>query len=307
MSQDIFTSPYPIALITGASQGLGRFLAERFWAKGYNLILVSKNINALDQLAQEFLTSSPANASYNAVRQQISVHACDLASRGAVDELIKTLIASFSSLDVLINNAAIQGPLGRSADIWESNPEAWRETIQVDLLAPIEIASRLVPLLANHKSMGKGSIINLSGGGATGPRANFSAYATSKAGLVRFSETLAEEVKGMGIRVNCIAPGAMKTAMIEEVLEKGQAFAGAKEFEIAKKIMTGGGASMERVAELALFLAGEESLGVTGRLISAIWDNWSGLPENVTTLVSSDLFTLRRIAGRDRGMAWADL
>jgi NAD(P)-dependent dehydrogenase (short-subunit alcohol dehydrogenase family) len=307
VSQEAFNNANPVALITGASQGLGRFLAKSFWAKGYSLILVSKNISVLDQLAQEFLTSLSANPSSNDARQQISVHACDFASPEAVDESLKTLIASFSSLDVLINNAAIQGPVGSSADIWVSSPEAWREAIQVDLVAPVEIASRLVPLLARSKSPSKGSIINLSGGGATGPRANFSAYATAKAGLVRFSETLAEEVKGMGIRVNCIAPGAMKTAMMEEVLQKGPDFAGAKEVAIAKKIMTSGGASMERVAELALFLAGEASLGVTGRLISAMWDNWSELPKNASTLESSDLFTLRRVAGRDRGMAWADL
>ena len=65
------------------------------------------------------------------------------------------------------------------------------------------------------------SILNLSGGGATGPRANFTAYASAKAALVRFSETLAEEVRGQGVTVNCIAPGAMKTAMLAEVLKGG--------------------------------------------------------------------------------------
>jgi predicted dehydrogenase len=151
------------------------------------------------------------------------------------------------------------------------------------------------------RESGGGSIINISGGGATSPRENFSSYATSKAAIVRFSETLAMETRGDGIRVNCIAPGAMKTSMLEEVIKKGNKVAGEKEYEIARKIIVEGGASMERVAELALFLASDESNGITGKLISAVWDNWKQWPEHLKELNESDVYTIRRIAGRDRG------
>jgi 3-oxoacyl-[acyl-carrier protein] reductase len=123
---------------------------------------------------------------------------------------------------------------------------------------------------------------------------------------VRFSETLAEETKPLGIRVNCIAPGAMKTGMLGEVLQKGAHAAGEREFAIASKVFAEGGASMDRVAELAQFLASDKSNGITGKLISAVWDDWEHWADHQDELSSSDAYTLRRIAGRDRGFTWGD-
>ena len=294
-------------LITGASQGLGRYLASTFWNHGHNLILVSRNLAALEALVIELKSFSMNDSLLGNQLRTIFVYRCDLSDPLSISDLINKVFSEHACIDILINNAGIQGPLGKSADIWASNPRAWLEAIQVDLLAPIEISSRLVPLLAKSDRLGKGSIINISGGGATAPRANFSAYATAKTGLIRFSETFAEEVKELGVRVNCIAPGIMKTAMLQEVLDQGPKLTGIKEFETAREIMSLGESSMRRVANLALFLAGENSAGVTGKLISAIWDNWERLPEYVAVLDKSDLFTLRRIAGRDRAMSWADI
>ena len=135
---------------------------------------------------------------------------------------------------------------------------------------------------------------------------NFSAYASAKAALVRFSETLADEVKSQGITVNCIAPGAMKTAMLRAVLERGEQRSGAREFAVAAKVFEEGGASMDRVADLALFLSSPAARAITGKLISAVWDHWECWPEHVPELAGSDLYTLRRIVGRDRGLGWGD-
>ena len=303
-------APKPTVLITGASQGLGKHLAESFWRYGYNLILISRRKIILDNFANSLINSMADYDSHVGNLQQIFNYDCDFASPTDIDRLIETLFQNHLSIEVLINNAAIQGPVGKTHKLWDTFPESYIDAIQVNLLAPIELSSRLIPLMTNSKIRSPhsgGSIINISGGGATAPRANFSAYATSKAGLVRFSETLAEEVKDLGIRVNCIAPGAMKTAMMQEVLDKGVQFVGAAEFATAQKIMSEGGASMERVAELALYLAGPDSTGITGKLISAMWDNWPALSGHTEEIKASDIFTLRRIAGRDRGMPWADL
>ena len=170
-------------------------------------------------------------------------------------------------------------------------------------MAPIIICRAFIPWM---KETGGGSIVNISGGGATGPRANFSAYATSKAGLIRFSETLAEETKSLGIRVNCIAPGAMKTAMISEVIKNGEDLAGKREFDTAKKILENGGASMERVADLALFLSSNASEPITGKLISAVWDPWETLINHIEDLNGTDIYTLRRIIPKDRGKTWGN-
>jgi 3-oxoacyl-[acyl-carrier protein] reductase len=203
-------------------------------------------------------------------------------------------------VDVLINNAAIQGPIGPA---WGNDVADWESAIQVNLLAPMAICRALVPKMI---AAGGGSIINLSGGGATGPRANFSAYASAKAALVRFSETLALEAQSFGVRVNCIAPGAMKTAMMNEVLAAGAARAGVREMDLAAQVVARGGSSMSRVAELALFLASSASNGITGKLISAVWDDWETWPQHLPELANSDAYTLRRIVGRDRGFTWGD-
>jgi len=225
--------------------------------------------------------------------------ACDLAKPDEVDVLCANLKSLCPKLDVLINNAAIQGPIG---PIQNNDLSEWQTTLQVNLLAPVALCQQLIDLLAKA---GNGSIINLSGGGATGPRPYFSAYATAKTGLVRFSETLAEELKPLGVRVNCIAPGAMKTSMLEEVLANGPA-AGAREHELAEKVMMEGGASMDRVAALALFLASDVARGISGKLISAVWDHWDIWPQHLDALAASDAYTLRRIIGKDRGLIWGD-
>ena len=170
-------------------------------------------------------------------------------------------------------------------------------------MSPVALCKGLLSYMVNAADA---SILNLSGGGATGPRANFSAYASAKAALVRFSETLADEVKTQGITVNCIAPGAMKTAMLCAVLEGGEQSSGAREFAVAAKVFEEGGTSMDRVADLALFLSSSAARAITGKLISAVWDRWECWPEHVPELAGSDLYTLRRIVGRDRGFGWGD-
>jgi len=278
-------------LITGSSKGLGEFLAKRFWDAGYNLCLIARSDVGLEQV----VTTLPVNK-----KQQVISLVCDLGDQDQVSELSVKVRGCFSRLDVLINNAAIHGPIG---PMWENDFSFWQQTMQVDLLAPVFLCHSFIPWM---KETGGGSIINLSGGGATGSRPNFSAYATAKAGLVRFSETLAEETKPFGVRVNCIAPGAMKTALLGEILENGSGAAGEREFTLAHKVFMEGGALMENVADLALFLASDASKGITGKLISAVWDDWEHWPEHLDELSSSDVYTLRRIIGRDRGFTWGD-
>ena len=280
-----------VALITGSSRGLGEFLAKRFWDAGYNLCLIARSVVGLEPV----VATLPAKK-----EQQVISLVCDLGDPDQVAELSVKVRGCFSHLDVLINNAAIHGPIG---PMWENDLSLWQKAMQIDLLSPVFLCHSFIPWM---QQTGGGSIINLSGGGATGPRPNFSAYGTAKAGLVRFSETLAEETKLFGVRVNCIAPGAMKTALLGEILENGSGATGEREFALANKVFAEGGALMENVADLALFLASDASKGITGKLISAVWDDWEHWPEHVGDLSSSDVYTLRRIVGRDRGFIWGD-
>jgi NAD(P)-dependent dehydrogenase (short-subunit alcohol dehydrogenase family) len=146
----------------------------------------------------------------------------------------------------------------------------------------------------------------LSGGGATNPLPRISAYAASKAAIVRFMETLSEELRDFGIDVNSIAPGALNTRMLQEVLAAGPEKVGTVFFERSVKQKEAGGTGLEPGAALAVFLASDASNGITGKLISAVWDNWAAWPSHLAQLSSSDLYTLRRIAGRDRNATWGD-
>jgi len=278
------------ALITGGSKGLGAHLVRRFWLDGYSLVVVASNhfdlLSTLDKLPK-------------CDDQRAIPLVCDLADAEKVYTLLESIKAAIPHLDVLVNNAAMQGPIGPLA---KNDLLAWQRTLQVNLLAPVALCHGLIPLM---KRPDGASIINLSGGGATGPRANFSAYATAKAGLVRFSETISDELKGESIRVNCISPGAMKTAMLKEVLAKSDA-AGIREASLASKVFEKGGASMDLVADLVIFLASDASKGISGKLISAVWDKWEEWPKHLDELSQSDVYTLRRIAGRDRGFVWGD-
>jgi NAD(P)-dependent dehydrogenase (short-subunit alcohol dehydrogenase family) len=168
-------------------------------------------------------------------------------------------------------------------------------------LAPVELCRLGVPWM---REGGGGAIVNISGGGATSPSPNFSAYGTAKAALVRFSETLAEEVKSSGIRVNCIAPGIMHTALLDEVMAAGPESIGEREHRRLTGTVASGAVPPERAAALCVFLASAESSGITGRIVSAVWDPWASLAEHTAELEGSDIYTLRRIVPADRGKSW---
>jgi NAD(P)-dependent dehydrogenase (short-subunit alcohol dehydrogenase family) len=273
------------ALITGASRGLGRKIAQEFWDRGANLALAARSRSALEETA----ASLPPRDG-----QTVALLPADLADPAAPEALMSELRLRWDRLDALVNNAAIVGPIGHA---WENDWQEWERTIRINLLAPVALCRLAIPWMRSGAA-----IVNLSGGGATGPRPNFTAYGTAKAGLARFTETLAVEAAAAGIRVNAIAPGAMNTEMLEAVLEAGAA--AGKEFEAAVRQKESGGQSPENAAALAWHLVSPESAPITGRLISAVWDPWQNLAQRGEELRASDIYTLRRITPEDRGKQW---
>jgi 3-oxoacyl-[acyl-carrier protein] reductase len=161
-------------------------------------------------------------------------------------------------------------------------------------------------VLPIFRAAGSGKIVNLSGGGATAPLPRLSAYAASKAAVVRFTETLAEELRGTRIDVNAVAPGALNTRLLDEVLAAGADKVGKSFYERALKQKAEGGAPLDKGAALCAFLLSDESAGISGRLLSAIWDPWSELPARRAELAESDIYTLRRIVPKDRGRDWGE-
>jgi NAD(P)-dependent dehydrogenase (short-subunit alcohol dehydrogenase family) len=278
------------ALITGASRGLGQEIARAMWRQGANLVLVAQAETPLLEFRDQLLRNRTAG--------QVYVVAVDLTAENAASKIVEAARRVWDHLDILVNNAAILGPIG---NVWENDWDEWQATLRVDLLAVVALCRTIVPWMIER---GGGKIINVSGGGATAPRTRFSAYATAKAALVRFSETLAEEVKGSNIQVNCIAPGALNTDMNRAVLRAGSEKAGTDEHARAVALAQNENGISTHAADLCAFLASSAADGISGKLISAVWDPWQKLGDHVEELQSSDIYTLRRIVPRDRGKNW---
>src|SRR5262249_9166542 len=142
-------------------------------------------------------------------------------------------------------------------------------------------------VIPHFKRRGYGKIINLFGGGATALLFRLSVYAASKAAVVRFTETLAEELRFDHVDVNAIAPGALNTRLLDQVLASGPEKVGEDFYEKSLKQSREGGTSLTKGAELCVFLASFVSDGLTGKLLSAVWDPWKDLPEKLPALSKS--------------------
>jgi NAD(P)-dependent dehydrogenase (short-subunit alcohol dehydrogenase family) len=221
-----------------------------------------------------------------------------VASEPQVNYLIQSTVEHFGSVQILVNNAGVQGPMGPTEDL---DLEEWRQTFETNLYGVLFTCRALLP---HFRTQGYGKILNLSGGGAASPRPFFSAYAASKAAVVRLTENMAEELRGKHIDVNAVAPGALNTQMLQQTLAGGPELIGQGQYAQALKQQEAGGSSIERAAALCVYLASAASDGITGRLISAPWDPWPTLHEHSADLASSDIYTLRRIVPADRAKQW---
>jgi NAD(P)-dependent dehydrogenase (short-subunit alcohol dehydrogenase family) len=162
-------------------------------------------------------------------------------------------------------------------------------TVTANLLGAVHCIQAVVPSMIKAR---KGKMINIAGGGE-GAFPRFSAYACSKSALVRLTETVAKELEEYGIQVNAIAPGGVNTSLLDQVLAAGQE-AGIY-YEKAKRQKASGGVPADKTDRLAVFLASGYSRGITGRLFSAVWDDWEKL--DVQRVVGSALYQVRRIDG----------
>lgn len=278
------------AIVTGASQGLGFEVAKQFVLEGANVMICARNAENLAKAQSELATLTKQN--------KVVAIPTDVSNLQQVEHLVAATLKEFSKIDILVANAGIYGTKGPIEEIdWQE----WSDAIDINLKGTV-LQCRSV--LSHFKKNRYGKIIILSGGGATKPMPNLSAYAASKAGVVRFAETLAEEVSNFQIDVNTVAPGALNTRLLDEVLEAGPEKIGKDFYEQSLKIKNTGGTPLDVGASLCTFLAAAESDGITGRLISAVWDPWKNLPSYIEELKKSDIYTLRRIVPEDRGKAW---
>lgn len=254
-------------------------------------MLCARNAGILEETVKELSQGTDAGS-------RIQSMVADVRDAAAVQKLVEATADRLGNFAGLVNNAGIWGPKGRIEEIaWEE----WQYAVEVNLFGVVHVCRSVIPLFRQH---GYGKIVNLSGGGATAPMPHLSAYAATKAAVVRFTETLAGEVRDAHIDVNAMAPGALNTAMLDELLAAGPEKIGQDHYQRALKQKASGGSSLTRAAALCVHLLSPQTDGITGRLISAVWDPWEKFDEFEKDLVKSDVYTLRRITPADRGFDW---
>jgi 3-oxoacyl-[acyl-carrier protein] reductase len=276
-----------LAVVTGASRGLGRLCAHELAAHRADLLLIARNQAALADAAREIKAKYPG--------RQVTCLGCDLGNPEA-PQCVREAAEQLGSVDILVNNAAVQGPIGPA---WEVPWREFEEALRFNFLVPVALCRAVIPSM---KEKSRGWIINISGGGATGPRPMFTAYAAAKTALVRFTETLAIETAGYGIRVNAVSPGAFASGMTKAVYATAE-IAGAAEAATAQKLLDGDDiVNAEKAARLVVYLTLGEGRDVTGKLISAVWDRWDRFHHHPEMVAHKDVFTLRRVLPQERNL-----
>lgn len=253
------------AIIAGASRGIGRAIAERFLREGAEVFGIARHVVV--------------------EAQEMSFHyiICDVSNESEVKTAFDYIASRGNrKIDILVNAAGIAEPY---APIIDAKFSEWKKVFETNVFGTFLMMKYVLPQMRENQS---GKIINFSGGGDG--LEGFSAYSASKTAIVRLTETIAKEVQPFGIDVNVIAPGPVKTRLFSEMFLQSEAF-----LQSGKVSPIPG--NIEKPVELALFLASEKSNGLSGKFLSANWDNWSKIPENLNEIMNSDAFTLRRVKG----------
>ena len=262
-----------VALITGAGRGIGRAIALAYAKEGARLALAARTRSELEDTAHQVEGLGAATC----------VLPTDVTEQSQVEEMVRQTLASFTNIDILVNNAGLAGPVGPLQD---NDVSYWSNTMLVNVIGVFLCCRAVLPgMISNNR----GKIINLYGGRGR----NVSAYGASKVAVCDMIETLTMELEGKNIQVNALSPGSIDTRMWEETRDAAQAIGDEELFEYGQRVTSGGGASMDRAAELAVFLASDSSGNLSGRVIPATTEDFSTLAQRVPAIMASEAYTLR--------------
>jgi NAD(P)-dependent dehydrogenase (short-subunit alcohol dehydrogenase family) len=247
-----------VVCITGASGGIGGAIAQAFAERGAFLSLIHREHAVAENL--------------KAKGEKVLLFKGDVADPSFVESMAAETMKKWDRIDIVINAAATLGPVGILS---ETDVEGWMRVLKTNLYGTYLMMHEVLPFMMAAR---KGKIINFSGGGGAYSYPRFTAYASTKAAIVRLTETVADEVASYGIQANVVAPGAVETDMLAKVRAAGG--------EVKTVV------SVEEPVKLVLFLASSFSDTVTGRFIHSRDDYWSFGPDLAKEL---DLYKLRRV------------
>lgn len=264
-------------LVTGGSMGLGFASARACLQAGARVVICARDEPSLQKALRELQAAAGA--------ENVRGLAADVTRIDEVNRALDVLESDFGPVTSLVHAAAVQGPIGSITDV---DPQEWLDTVRIDLFGAF-LAVRQT--CARMKQRGGGRIVLFAGGGAAAPFPDFTAYACSKAGVVRLTETAAQEMAQFHIEINCLGPGLVATRMLEGMLKAGHV----PQTEPVPATLGAG---------TAAFLLSDLAAGITGKFVAARYDGWGNWPDHLAELNETDIFTLRRIVPRDRGMDW---
>jgi len=270
-------------LVTGGTQGLGSRIVSEFNARGVACLVVARSAVSVES----------QNARVQPQVQENKFFQGDVCDIEFLNYLSKEIIESQTQLVGVVHCAAVLGEIGSIEDI---SIDSWSETIKINLTGTFNVLKLSVLIF---KSQGFGNFVALSGGGAADPRPRMLAYAASKTAVVRLVESVASDNAQTGLTFNCVSPGVLPTRMNLEALEKGLGILSADYLAKVASVFADpeeASLSFREPVELIVRLITGEFPKVTGKLISAVWDEWRNLAAVIAKSDSPELFTLRRIS-----------
>ena len=239
------------AIVTGAGRGLGRASSIEMAKEGASLVILSRTLSELRETAKKIKNSGG----------DVLYLKADISKPKDIERVVNTAVKNFRTIDILMNNAAIVGPV---SPVFLIDEKDWNNVIDTNLRGPYLLSKAVVPYMIKQ---GRGKIINVTSGLGNIVMPFFGAYSIAKAGLIHLTKIMSEELEQYNIQVNGLDPGVMDTKMQEEIRDLGPGVLGSEiynEFLSMKK--RGTLKPPEKVAHLAIFLASGESDSVTGEI-----------------------------------------
>jgi NAD(P)-dependent dehydrogenase (short-subunit alcohol dehydrogenase family) len=261
-----------VAIITGASRGIGRAFAQAFAAAG---AAVAATARSEEELRETVAMIGAAGG------RAISI-VTDVTDAHAVEQMVRRVEGELGPIEVLINNAGAARAIG---PLWECNPDEWWRDVETNLRGPFVCCRAVVPGMIHRQ---RGRVINVSSGVALGPFPYTSAYGSSKAGLLRLTDCLANELRAAqaAVSIFAVSPGSVRTAMMDHLMDSD---AGRKWLPQLRNIPL---VPTERVAELAVFLASGQADILSGRFIQ-VSDDVRDLVRQAEQIRQNNLYSLR--------------
>jgi len=244
----VFSLQGKVALITGASKGIGFGIAEIFSAAGAKVVISSRKQESLDEMASQL----------NSKGYEATGIACNVGNREELPILVEKTVEKYGGIDILVNNAATNPVFG---PVHETSAEAFDKIMNVNVKAPFELSKLCYPYLRNSSG---GSIINISSIGGISPEQGLGIYSVSKAALISLSKVLAKEWGDSKIRVNTICPGLIQTKFSEALWSNEKIMS-----MIMRQLAIKRAGTSEEIGAMALFLASDASSYSTGGVFTA--------------------------------------